>query len=130
MLPYSTCMYSEYRRTSGTETGTTTAERTLARAPFALPARGTMRTSRLRETKSACRSPSAWPARIPSPRVPSLLHDVALFGHLTGFCGASPGVWRSWLVDVHAAQHEIGGSQDAGVPGGVAVRREVLDGAR
>src|SRR5262249_17708078 len=67
---------------------------------------------------------------MPSPGAPSLLHDVALSGHLTGFCGASPGVWRSWLVDVHAAQHEIGGSQDAGVPGGVAVRREVLDGAR
>ena len=45
-------MYSEYRRTSGAETDTTAAERTFARAPFALSARGTMRTSRLRETKS------------------------------------------------------------------------------
>ena len=65
MSPYSVCMYSEYSRTSGADTGTTAAERTFARAPFALPARGTMCTSRLRETKSACRSPSAWPARIP-----------------------------------------------------------------
>ena len=38
---------------SGAETGTTAAERSFARAPFALPARGTMCTSRLRETKSA-----------------------------------------------------------------------------
>ena len=65
MSPYSACMYSEYRRTSGAETGTTAAERTFARAPFALSARGTMCTSRLRETKSQCRSPSAWPTRIP-----------------------------------------------------------------
>ena len=52
MAPYSACMYSEYSRTSGAETGTTAAERTFARAPFALSVRGTMRTSRLRETKS------------------------------------------------------------------------------
>src|SRR5229473_2460446 len=31
-------------------------------------------------------------------------------GHVTGFCGASPRVRRSWLVVVHAAQREIGGS--------------------
>src|SRR6266480_4004081 len=99
-------MYSEYRRTSGAETGTTAAERSLARAPLALPARGTICTSRLRETKSACRSPSAWPTRIPSPRVVWLLHDVAVTSHFDGFCGASLRVWRSWLVGVHAAQHE------------------------
>ena len=45
-------MYSEYNRTSGAETGTTTGERTLARARLALSARGTMCTSRLCETKS------------------------------------------------------------------------------
>src|SRR5438552_2742480 len=123
-------MYSEYRRTSGVETGITAAERSFARAPLALPARGTMCTSRLRETKSACRSPSAWPARIPSPRVLCLLHDVAVTSHFGRFCGASLRVWRSWLVDVHAAQHEPRGSQDAGVPGKAAVRRGVLDGTR
>ena len=58
-------MYSEYRRTSGVETGITAAERTFARALFALSALGTMWTSRLRETKSAWRSPSAWPTRMP-----------------------------------------------------------------
>ena len=40
MSPYSACMYSEYRRTSGAETGTTAAERTFARAPFALSGPG------------------------------------------------------------------------------------------
>ena len=35
-------MYSEYRRTSGADTGSTDVERTLARAPLALSARGTM----------------------------------------------------------------------------------------
>ena len=58
-------MYSEYSRTSGAETGTTTGERTLARARLALSARGTMCTSRLCETKSEWRSPSAWPTRMP-----------------------------------------------------------------
>ena len=39
-------MYSEYKRTSGTETGTMVAERTLARARLALSVLGTMWTSR------------------------------------------------------------------------------------
>src|SRR5215467_8186496 len=65
MPPYSTCKYSEYRRTSGVETGITAAARTFARAPLALSALGTMCTSRVRETKPACRSPSAWPTRTP-----------------------------------------------------------------
>jgi hypothetical protein len=47
------------------ETGTTTAERTFARARFALSAWGTICTSGSRETKSQWRSPSACPARIP-----------------------------------------------------------------
>ncbi len=90
MAPYSTCMYSEYRRTSGVETGITAAERTFARALFALSALGTMWTSRLRETKSQWRSPSAWPARIPSPEVLSLAHDVALTCRFRGSAARLP----------------------------------------
>jgi hypothetical protein len=70
-------MYSEYKRTSGADTGTTAAERTLARARLALLARGTMCTSRRCETKSEWRSPRAWPMRMPSPGVDELLHDAA-----------------------------------------------------
>jgi hypothetical protein len=45
-------MYSEYNRTSGADTGTTAVAVTLARAPLALPARGTICSSCLRLTKS------------------------------------------------------------------------------
>ena len=58
-------MYSEYKRTSGVDTGITAASRSLARAPLALSGRATMRISRLRLTKSPCRRPSACPTRIP-----------------------------------------------------------------
>jgi len=64
-----------------------------------------------------------------SPGAAILLHDVVLTGRLARFCGASPRVWCSWLVVVHAAQREIGGSGDAGFPGEDAVGGEVLDGA-
>src|SRR5450759_3924433 len=40
------------------------SSRVLARAPFALSRRGTIRTSRRWETKSAWRNPSAWPIRM------------------------------------------------------------------
>ena len=64
-----------------------------------------------------------------SPGDAILLHDVVLTGRLARFCGASPRVRCSWLVVVHAAQREIGGSGDAGFPGEDAVGGEVLDGA-
>jgi hypothetical protein len=64
-----------------------------------------------------------------SPGAAILLHDVVLTGRLARFCGVSPRVWCSWLVVVHAAQREIGGSGDAGFPGEDAVGGEVLDGA-
>jgi hypothetical protein len=58
-----------------------------------------------------------------------LSRDVARAGDVAGFCGGSPWVWCLWLVVIHAAQHEIGGSENAGFPGEAAVRGEVLDGA-
>ena len=48
---------------------------------------------------------------------------------VSAFRYLSPGVWCSWLVDVHSRLREIGGSGDAGVRGEAAVRCEVLDGA-
>src|SRR6266704_4934473 len=45
-----------------------------------------------------------------SPGAAILLHDVVLTGRLARFCGASPRLLCSWLVVVHAAQREIGGS--------------------
>ena len=47
------------------DTGTVIVVRVFARAPLALSSRGTIVTSRRRETKSAWRSPSACPIRIP-----------------------------------------------------------------
>ena len=63
--PYSVCMQSPQSRTSGADTGTVAGDKHLARAPFALSARATMRTCRRRLTKSSCPRPSAWPTRMP-----------------------------------------------------------------
>ena len=50
------------------------------------------------------------PALQGSPGAAGLLHGVARTRRLAGLFGGSPRVWCSWLVVVHAAQREIGGS--------------------